>query len=358
MIAEFERHPLTIVVGSGGVGKTTLAAAMGLNAASEGQNTLVMTFDPSMRLKDTLGVGEEARDKEIRVATDTPGSLHATILDARATFDRLVERYAPDEASRRRILNNRFYRHLAGSLAGMLEYMAVERLYEIWVEKRYDRIILDTPPTRQALDFLEAPDRIVGFLDSGALRIALKPWFDEEGHIMGATRLGFLGKRLEAFLDRMVGLGLLRDMAEFFQAFGPLFEGFRGRAVEVQQLLKAKETLFVLVSGPGEERIPDTMFFARRLEETGYNLGPVIVNRVHPRYEKGPVDGGSESARQALRVLEWLGERDQIGLEQIRNLLAERPLVALPLLPIAPTDLDSLEDLGRDMIQEYLSTVS
>jgi anion-transporting ArsA/GET3 family ATPase len=358
MIADVERHPLTIVVGSGGVGKTTLAAAMGLNAASEGQNTLVMTFDPSMRLKDTLGVGEEARDKEVRVETDTPGSLHASILDAHATFNRLVERYAPDEASRRRILNNRFYNHLAGSLAGILEYMAVERLYEVWVEKRYDRIILDTPPTRQAIDFLEAPDRIVGFLDSGALRIALKPWFDSDGHIKGASRLGFLGKRLEDFLDRMVGLGLLRDMAEFFQAFGPLFEGFRGRAVEVQTLLRAKETLFVLVSGPGEERIPDTMFFARKLEETDYNLGPVIVNRVHPNLGEAPTETDDDAARRARQVLEWLGKRDQIGLEQLRNLLPERPLVALPLLPIAPTDLDSLQKMGKELVSEYLSSVS
>jgi anion-transporting ArsA/GET3 family ATPase len=305
-----------------------------------------------------LGVGEEARDKEVRVATETPGSLHASILDARATFNRLVERYAPDEPSRRRILNNRFYNHLAGSLAGVLEYMAVERLYEVWADKRYDRIILDTPPTSQALDFLEAPERIVGFLDSGALRIALRPWFDEHGHIKGATKLGFLGKRFEAFLDRMVGLGLLRDMAEFFQAFGPLFEGFRGRAVEVQNLLQAKETLFVLVSGPGDERIPDTMFFARRLEEAGYNLGPVIVNRVHPFFEEAPQTGEGESARQARRVLEWLGKRDQIGLDQLRNLLAERSLIALPLLPVAPTDLVSLRRLGSDLVSEYLSSTS
>lgn len=357
MIAGFDRHPLTIVVGSGGVGKTTLAAAMGLNAASQGQNTLVMTFDPSMRLKDTLGVGEEARDNEVRVAVDTLGSLHASILDAHATFNRLVERYAPDERSRRRILNNRFYNHLAGSLAGVLEYMAVERLYEVWAEKRYDRIILDTPPTRQALDFLEAPDRIVGFLDSGALRIALKPWFDTEGHIKGTTKLGFLGKRFEDFLDRMVGLGLLRDMAEFFQAFGPLFEGFRGRAIEVQKLLQAKETLFVLVSGSGEERIPDTMFFARRLEEADYNLGPVIVNRVHPCFDEAPGAGESEGSRRASRLLEWLGKRDQIGLEQLRNLLAERSLVAIPLLPVAPTDLESLQKMGSDLVSQYFSSM-
>jgi anion-transporting ArsA/GET3 family ATPase len=246
MIPGADHHPLVIVVGSGGVGKTTLAAAMGLNAARAGLDTLVMTFDPSLRLKDTLGVGEEARDREVRVATDTPGSLHASLLDARATFDRLVERYAPDEKARRRILDNRFYHHLAGRLAGILEYMAVERLYEINSKGQYDRVILDTPPTRQAIDFLEAPDRIISFLDSGALRIALKPWFDEYGHIKGTSKLGFLGKRFEAFLDRMVGLGLLRDMAEFFQAFGPLFDGFRERAVEVQKMLRAEETLFVL----------------------------------------------------------------------------------------------------------------
>jgi anion-transporting ArsA/GET3 family ATPase len=350
VIGDLDRHPLTIVVGSGGVGKTTLAAAMGLHAASQGQDTLVMTFDPSMRLKDTLGVGERARDQEIRVDTDTPGSLHASILDARATFDRLVERYAPDEASRRRILNNRFYSHLAGSLAGILEYMAVERLYEVWVEKRYDRIILDTPPTRQAIDFLEAPDRIVGFLDSGALRIALKPWFDEDGHLRGATRLGFLGRRLEAFLDRIVGMGLLRDMAEFFQAFGPLFEGFRGRAVEVQKLLRAKQTLFVLVSGPGEERIPDTMFFARRLEETGYNLGPVIVNRVHPVVDEAPpVAAVGTAAGRAAELIRWLGRRDSQGLEQLRSLLPSQDFRAIPLMPGAPTDFRSLKSLAAEL---------
>jgi anion-transporting ArsA/GET3 family ATPase len=350
MIPGADHHPLVIVVGSGGVGKTTLAAAMGLNAARAGLDTLVMTFDPSLRLKDTLGVGEEARDREVRVATDTPGSLHASLLDARATFDRLVERYAPDEKARRRILDNRFYHHLAGRLAGILEYMAVERLYEINSKGHYDRVILDTPPTRQAIDFLEAPDRIISFLDSGALRIALKPWFDEYGHIKGTSKLGFLGKRFEAFLDRMVGLGLLRDMAEFFQAFGPLFDGFRERAVEVQKMLRAEETLFVLVAGPGEEQIPDTMFFARRLEETGYKLGPVIVNRVHSLVSGHSPDSNEDgSVGRARRLLRWLGERDSRGMDQLSSLLPGQHLLAIPLLPIAPTDIISLELMGASL---------
>ncbi|HJX27233.1 MAG TPA: ArsA-related P-loop ATPase, partial [Thermoanaerobaculia bacterium] len=278
------RHPLTIVVGSGGVGKTTLAAAMGVLSARSGQDTLVMTFDPSLRLKDALGVGEEARESEVRVSFDAPGGLWASLLDARRTFDGLVERYAPDEGSRRRILENRFYQHLSGSLGGVLEYMAVERLFEVAAQGRFGQVILDTPPTRQALDFLEAPSRIIGFLDSGALRVALKDWFDEEGRLRASSRWGVLGRQAERFLDDVVGLDLLRDMAEFFQSFGPLFEGFRERAQAVEQLLRSPKTRFVLVSGPGHERIPDTLFFARRLEQAGYHLGPVVVNRVHPRF--------------------------------------------------------------------------
>lgn len=274
--------PLLVVVGAGGVGKTTLAAALGLRSARAGHDTLVMTFDPSMRLKDTLGVGDEARDHEVDVKVETPGRLAATLLDARATFDRLVTRYSPDDEARRRILGNRFYHHLAGSLAGILEYMAVERLFEVEGSGRYARLVLDTPPTRQALDFLEAPARIVGFLDSGAIRLALRSWFDRDGRLRPTTRLGGIGRRFERFLDEVVGLDLLRDMAEFFQAFGPLYDGFRERAKEVEELLRSRRTLFVLVAGPGEEGIPDTLFFARRLAEAGYAVGPILVNRVHP----------------------------------------------------------------------------
>jgi len=342
-------NPLLIVVGSGGVGKTTLAAALGLHSAGEGHDTLVMTFDPSLRLKDSLGVGDEARDREVRVECATPGTLHASLLDAGRTFDRLVRRYAPDAAARDRILRNRYYHHLAGQLAGMLEYMAVERLFEVAAEQRHERIVLDTPPTRQALDFLEAPQRIVSFLDSGALRIALKPWFDERGRLRPTSRLGVLGRGVEAFLDRLVGLALLRDMAEFFQAFGPLFEGFRQRALKVQELLRSPRTRFVLVSGPGEERIPDTMFFARKLREAGYRLSAVVVNRVHPPTAEGTREDADDASPEgrAQRLFHWLGERDQSGLEQIRSLLPTERLAVIPLLPRAPTALEALGELGR-----------
>jgi anion-transporting ArsA/GET3 family ATPase len=351
-----DRHPLMIVVGSGGVGKTTLAASLGVLAARTGRDTLVMTFDPSLRLKDALGVGDDARLREVKVAFEAPGSLYASLLDARRTFDRLVERYAPDETSRRRILDNRFYQHLSGALGGILEYMAVERLFEVAAEGRYGQIILDTPPTRQALDFLEAPARIMGFLDSGALKVALKPWFNEEGRLTMSSRWGPFGKRAERFLDEVVGLDLLRDMAEFFQAFAPLYEGFRERAQAVEQLLRSPKTRFVVVSGPGAERIPDTLFFARRLEQAGYHLGPIIVNRVHPRYLVEGAPTSTDPCRPTgWDLLTWLGERDRRGLAELATLVSrEQPVIDVPLLPDELTDLPSLEALGH-LVQERLA---
>jgi len=343
------RPRVLVVVGAGGVGKTTLAAALAMLSARSGTDTLVMTFDPSLRLKDALGVGEEARRRDVEVAVGAKGRLFASLLDARDTFDRLVERYAPDPRARDRILGNRFYDNLSGTLGGVLEYMAVERLFEVAAGGRYGRIVLDTPPTRQALDFLEAPQRIIGFLDSGALRIALKPWFDEDGHLRPTRRLGFVGRNVESFLDRIVGLEVLRDMAEFFSAFGPLYQGFRERATEVQSLLRAASTTFALVSGPGEERVADTLFFARKLGEAGHRLGPIVVNRIHPAAAAGPRDTRSSGSALApgLRLLTWLGDRDRRGVDVLRGLLRnQQPLVEVPLLPREPTDLTALAALA------------
>lgn len=346
--------PLMIVVGSGGVGKTTLAAAMGLVSARAGHNTLVMTFDPSRRLKDTLGVEESAGGAEVDVAVDTAAALRASLLDARETFDRLVDRYAPDDVARDRILTNRYYDHLSGHLGGILEYMAVERLYEVAAQGRYDRIILDTPPTREAIDFLGAPQRIVDFLDSGALKVALRPWFAQDGHLKGASSMGFVGRGFESFLDRIVGLQLLRDMSEFFRAFEPLFGGFRERAEAVRDLLSAAGTEFALVTGPGEQNIPDTLFFARRLDEAGYRLGPVVVNRMHPEFPKANDAGsGADTDQDAGHALfHWLGERHRRALAELQRRLQDRhPVISLPLVPHEPTDLVSLERFGESFAE-------
>lgn len=342
---------LLVVVGAGGVGKTTLAAALGLQSARAGADTLVMTFDPSMRLKDALGVGESAKERPATVKTGGRARLDVALLDARITFDRLIRRYAPDPEAADRIFTNRFYRDLAGNLAGILEYMAVERLFEVQAEGSYDRIILDTPPTRQALDFLEAPDRIVNFLDSGAVKIALKPWWEQGG---GLKRLPMrlAARGAEGIADRVIGLRLLGDMVEFFRAFGPLYDGFRDRAGAVQQLLRAPETLFMLVSGPGADRIPDTLFFARKLKEAGHRLGPIVVNQIHPEVA-GPPSSARDPLAAGVELFRYLGRRDHEGLERLRNLLSRtEPLLAIPLQAAPPTDLADLAELGQILLDQ------
>lgn len=341
-------EPLVIVVGSGGVGKTTLAAAMGVVSAQAGIDSLVMTFDPSLRLKDALGVGHAPTDEEIKVP-GTEGELRAALLDARKTFDRLVRRHTDDPEAQRRILENEYYGHLAGRLGGILEYMAVERLYEAYSEQRYDRIILDTPPTAQAIDFLEAPSRVSSFLDSGALKIALRPWFDDGGRLKMSRGMSFMGKGIESFLDRAVGMDLLRDMSEFFRAFEPMFEGFDQRARQVEDMLRSRNTLFVLVTSPGESRIADTLFFARRLKEKGHRLGPIIVNRMHPVFDRADLPE-APAMRSGFELFSWLGESHRRGFDELRRLLPDdQVLISLPLERDEPTDLTGLAAMGHRM---------
>ena len=318
---------------------------MGVASASAGIRSLVMTFDPSLRLKDALGVQGAPTDEEVEVP-GMDGRLFAALLDARKTFDRLVARYTPEPEARRRILENPYYEHLAGRLGGILEYMAVERLFEVAEQGLYDRVFLDTPPTAQALDFLEAPSRVANFLDSGALKIALRPWFDDGGRLKLSRRMSFVGKGIEGFLDKVVGLDLLRDMSEFFRAFEPMFKGFHGRAEKVEAMLKSPGTLFVLVTGPGQSRIADTLFFARKLKERGHRLGPIVVNRMHPELDGSSLEGGPAASGAGL--LEWLGRGHRQGFDELRRLLpASQQLVALPVEPDEPTDLGSLGALGE-----------
>jgi len=288
------------------------------------------------------------------VKAGTRGRLEVALLDARTTFDRLIRRYAPDTEAADRIFGNRFYRDLAGNLAGILEYMAVERLFEVQSDRNYDRIILDTPPTRQALDFLGAPDRMVSFLDSGAIRLALKPWWELGG---GLKRLPMrlAAKGVEDIVDRVIGIRLLGDMLEFFRAFSPLYDGFRERAEEVRTLLRSRETLFLLVSGPGAERIPDTLFFARKLKESGHQVGPIVVNQVHPRVP-GRTTAGSPELAAGLELFRYLGERDSQGIGQLQKLLTRsEPLLIIPLQAAPPTDLVELEALGQIVLDQLAS---
>ena len=218
-----ERKQVCICAGSGGVGKTTASAAIALGMAARGKKVAVLTIDPARRLANALGL-RELGNEERRVEVDVDGELWAMMLDAKRTFDELIEWHAPDERTRDAVLSNRIYQELSNALAGSQEYMAMEKLYELSQEGRYDLLVLDTPPTRNALDFLDAPRKLSEFIDSRSLQLLMAP---------GRLGLKVLGRGTNvafSVMKRATGVDLLQDMGEFFRSFGDMTEGFRERA--------------------------------------------------------------------------------------------------------------------------------
>lgn len=270
------KHRVVICAGSGGVGKTTTAAALAVHGAEQGRRTMVMTIDPARRLADALGLrslGNEARKVRLGGA-----ALEAMMLDQKGAWDALVERYAPSEEVRRRILANRFYQHLSESFAGSQEYMAIEQLAELHASDRYDLIVVDTPPASHALELFDAPERILALLDSRALE-----YLGEPMRILGgaSSRLarGLLSAVL-AGLERMTGLSLLSDISALATDFGAVVPGFRERARAIRALLRARDTRYVLLAAPDPHATRDLVAFAREVDRAGVSLDAVVVNRV------------------------------------------------------------------------------
>jgi anion-transporting ArsA/GET3 family ATPase len=297
-VAEFtdsalDRGRIAVCVGCGGVGKTTVAAAIALEAARRHRNVAVLTIDPARRLADALGVQELGnqpqaipRDKLTALGVPEDGSLWAMMLDMKRTFDDMVERFAESSEARDRVLENPIYRHVSDALAGSVEYSAMEKVYELCESKDFDLIIVDTPPAQHALDFLDAPQRMVEFLDSRIVHILIHP-------AMAAGRFGFRifhrsAHRVLQLLERISGVGFLEDISEFLMAFEHMSEGFRERAVKVRHLLLGPEASFILIAGPARESARQAEQFLDRLEATGVPLAGVLVNRIH-RWPDGDV---------------------------------------------------------------------
>ena len=288
-----EGKDVCICAGSGGVGKTTTSAAIAMGMAAEGLKVAVLTIDPAKRLANSLGLpelgNEERRVDPERFAPhgiEVKGELWAMMLDAKRTFDDLVERHAPDEETRDRILQNRIYKEISNAMAGSQEYMAMEKLYELHQEARYDLLVLDTPPTRHALDFIDAPERMTRFIEGRSLQFFLKP-----GRL-GVKVLGRSGGMLFSALKRVTGIDLLQDLSEFFQSFGNMAEGFGERAQRVNELLGARDTTFLLVTAPTREAIDEGVYFWRRLREAHLPFGGVVVNKVHHDFVR-PLEPGT-----------------------------------------------------------------
>jgi anion-transporting ArsA/GET3 family ATPase len=348
------RRRVLVVCGAGGVGKTTTAAALALQAALNGRRVLVCTIDPSRRLATSLGLSQLSEKPRAlaldKLGLEAAGTLHAMTLDTKRTFDALVERYAPSAEARRRILGNRFYRHVSDALAGTHEYMAMEKLLELQDDERFELLVLDTPPTRHALDFLEAPDRMLSFLDTGILRFFLKPYFVAGRLTLKiATRTGALALSL---VDKYLGLQFLQDLSEFFLAFEDLYAGFKERAGQVFELLRDPRSGFVLVASPAQLSLDEALYFHRRLVEKKMPFVGLIVNRLHPDPAAGARGGGSPARVEASlaqklvavhRDLRTLARAERRGLARLEVDVGAPPV----LVPELESDVHDLRGLAE-----------
>jgi anion-transporting ArsA/GET3 family ATPase len=277
-----------VVAGAGGVGKTTVAAALALAAAAAGRKVLCLTIDPAKRLADRLGVDAAAGGREQRVdnarfeAAGLPvrGELTLVMLDTKGTFDDLVRRHASSPEAAERILHNEFYEYVSTQLAGTQAYMAMEKVLSVSSDPRFDLVVLDTPPTSDALDFLDAPERLIETLDSPALR-----WLS--GAVERSSRSGFnLVARSVALVlrgvARLTGRGFIERLGEFVTEVNELFGGFRERAGRVAEAFRGPEFGYTLVATPRADALDEAAFFAARLERSGMRADALIVNRLRP----------------------------------------------------------------------------
>lgn len=359
---------VVVCVGSGGVGKTTTSALIAMHAAYRGQRALVMTIDPARRLANALGL--DALDDEVQ-RIDLPeasGEMWATMLDMKQAFDEIVERYAPDAKTRDAIFSNRFYRYFSTSLAGAQELSASEKLYEVVASGEWDLVVLDTPPTTNALDFLDAPVRFFEALDSKVFQ-----WAIDTSRRGGLLNMG--ARFVTSTLGRFTGSEFFEELGEFLGHFSALFDGFRDRTRATFRLFADAGTRFVIVTSPDPLTVDEALYFRRRLDELDVRLGGVVVNRVrrafaHNAYvdasldaladRLGALDGGDRIAR-ALRLriarkllsnaqeFDRLAARDAGVLRDLAGRVEPAPVVAVPLYASDVHDLEALEQMRRDL---------
>ena len=349
-----EQRRIIVCCGSGGVGKTTTAAVLALEAARMGRRAVVVTIDPAKRLADALGL-EGLTGTPSKIEGDWPGELSALMLDTKSTFDDLVAANASTPEQGKRILDNRFYKNISGALSGTQEYMAMEKLYELHQRTDFDLVVVDTPPTRNALDFIDAPRRLSRFLDHRLFRMITAP---------GRGVMKAVNVAAQAFLRtvaKVVGAEVIDDAVAFFQAFEGMEEGFRERADAVLQLLSDDETAFVLVASPRRDTIDEARYFADKLAEAGIVVRALVINRMHPHFG----DGRSEAARERAVTLEGtnlgglyrnladfqlVASREEEHLAGLADAVHPAPVVRVPFLSSDVHDLDGLTKVAAHLL--------
>ena len=349
------QRSIIVCCGSGGVGKTTTAAVVALEGARLGRKTVVVTIDPAKRLADALGL-QGLTDTPSRIEGEWPGELWATMLDTKSTFDALVVKYAATPEQGERILANRFYRNISGALSGTQEYMAMEKLYELHEEADFDLVVVDTPPTRHALDFLDAPRRLSRFLDHRLFRLLVAP---SRGLVKAVN---VAAQTFLRTVSKVVGGDVVDDAIAFFQAFEGMEEGFRQRATRVNELLAALETAFVLVASPRRDTVEEAQFFADRLGEAGIAVRALIVNRVHPDFGTRVTEAHANATASRASTLagtdlgglyrnladfQAVASREHAHLAGLAGTVAPAPVVWVPFLRSDVHDVAGMDEIAR-----------
>ncbi|MFT4703972.1 MAG: anion-transporting ArsA/GET3 family ATPase [Bradymonadia bacterium] len=378
-----KRAKVIVCVGSGGVGKTTTAAIVGIHAARLGKRVVVLTVDPARRLASSLGAKGLDHDLQ-QIPLDglqggeAAGELWATMLDMKRTFDGIVERDAPDAATRDAILNNRFYQSFSTGLAGAQELSASERLLEVVSSGEWDLVVLDTPPSANALDFFDAPGRYFEALDSKAVQ-----WVTNASAGGGGLLGGLLGGGTQVLLkvlSRFTGSEFFDELGLFLENFSTLLDGFRRRTEATQALFHADDTSFILVTAPDPATVDAALQFRSALEKQRLELDAVIANRVQLPLSAGAtptqdelavglrvrVSGLPETAsrlcaEQVLRTVrdrELLAERDRAMLQRLRSALPGVPLVPVPLYSRDVHSLSGLNAMREDVFAGELRQAS
>ncbi len=356
-----EGKRVCVCAGSGGVGKTTTSAAIALGMAAQGAKVAVVTIDPANRLADALGLeeleNEPRRVEPARLASEdleVKGELWAMMLDPKRTFDELIDRIAPDPARAQEIKANRVYRELSTAVSGSQELTAIAKLYELDQEGKFDVLVLDTPPSRNALEFLDAPGRLNAFLEGRALKAFLRPTG------LGMRVLGRGALPLLLGLRRITGIDLISDLSTFFQLLGDMTNDFSQRAAQVETLLRADTTAFLLVTSAAREPIDEAIWFAERLQTDGLPFAGVVVNRVHHDLlgNRAPHEVRRSLTRVlppglAVRVTEnfrdyhVLAQRDDHNLARLARQLDESRLLLVPHLDVDVHDVAGLLRIHR-----------
>jgi anion-transporting ArsA/GET3 family ATPase len=363
LAARLSDKRVLVCVGAGGVGKTTTSAALALGLALRGQKVAVLTIDPARRLASALGLAElPSEPQRIEPAlfaeqgVPIEGELWAMMLDAKGTFDALIARLAPDESARAEILANPVYGQLSTAVAGSHELSAIAKLYELYEEHDFDVIVLDTPPSRNALDFLDTPGRLLGFLEGRALQVFLRPGGLTARVFGRGTALVF------AIFARMTGVDMLGELSRFFRSLSGVIDGFGERTRGVAALLRAPQTTFLIVTSPELEPAREATFLLERLAATGMPVGELIVNRVHTHGLHGrspgevaellaPALGERLAARVAGNLADFdvLVRRDRETIARLSEQWGARRPILVPHL-----DEDVQDLLGLARIAEHL----